>query len=186
MDPSLVVLLCVFVISVVVHGAIVAWLSGRSLRTAQQTETMLSSAVDAARALEQTVAQRSSMADEVSALRQPLTESVVAARQLSVDLQKAIAEMAGNLISVPKMIEAIAEIGKRQVEILEAVNKTAETLYDSLHMKTPQASMRSYDPAMADREYAINQLQRMHGMSREEAAEQIRNKGLWDALSVTP
>jgi hypothetical protein len=184
MDPSLVVLLCVFVLSVVVNGALVAVAWSRSLRSSQQTANLLSSAIEVSKSLEKTVAQRSSMADEVAALRQPLTESVVGARMLSEDLQKATREMAGNLIAVPKMVEVIAEMGKRQVAILEAVNKTAETLYGALHSKDAKAGYRPYDAVDADREYAIGELQRAHGLTRQEAEENVNSQKLWEGLSL--
>ncbi len=186
MDVSLVVLLCVFTVSVVVHVLLSAWLFGRSLRTAQQTATMISSAMEVAKALEQTVAQRSSMADEVAALRQPLTESVAHAKILHEAVQKATAEMAGNLMAVPKMIEAICELGKRQVEIAEAVKNTASVLYNALHAKAPQANMQAYDPINADREYAIAELSRTHGIPRKEAEEHLSDERLWGGFNVTP
>ena len=184
MDTSLVVLLCVFVLSVVVNGALVAWEWGRSQRSSQEAANLLSSAIEVSKSLEKTVAQRSSMADEVAALRQPLTESVVQARMLSEDLQKATREMAGNLIAVPKMVEAIAELGKKQVGILEAVNKTAGTLYDALHAKEGKTNYRPYDAVDADREYAITELQRAHGLTRQEAEENVNKPSLWEGLSL--
>ena len=184
MDPSLVVLLCVFVLSVVVNGALVAWEGGRSRRSSQEAANLLSSAIEVVKTLEKTVAQRSSMADEVAALRQPLTESVVGARMLSEELQKATREMAGNLIAVPKMVEVIAEMGKRQVAILEAVNKTAGTLYDALHAREAKTNYRPYDAVEADREYAIGELQRVHGLTRQEAEENVNSQKLWEGLSL--
>lgn len=184
MDPSLVVLLCVFVLSVVVHGALVAWVAGRSHRSSQEAANLLSSAIEVSKALERTVAERSSMADEVAALRQPLTEAAVKSALLTEALNTATNEMARNLVSVPGMVEAIAELGKKQVAILEAVNKTAGILYDSLHAKEAKTNYRPYDAASADREYAIKELQRTHGLTRQEAEENVNSQRLWEGFRL--
>jgi len=183
MDPSLVVLLCVFVISVLAHGALSAYSWSKSSRSSQEAANLLSSAVECTRTLEKTVAQRSSMADEVAALRQPLTESVVQAKMLSEEVQKATKEMAGNLLAVPRMIELMAEMAKKQVELLEAVQVTAKTLHEALYSKDAKQGYKPYDAAAADREYETQQLQRS-GLSRQEAEERAGSK-MWDGFSIT-
>jgi len=182
MDPSLVVLLCVFVISVIAHGVLSAISWSKASRSSQEAARLLSSAVEVTRALEQTVAQRSSMADEVAALRQPLTEAVVKAGLLHATAQEATVEMAKNLITVPKMIELMTEMAKKQVQLLEAVQSTAKTLYDALHSKDPKAGYTAPDPAAADREYEIREMQRA-GLSRQEAEDRAGRS--WEAFNIT-
>ena len=178
MDTSLVVLLICFTLSVIVSVGVAAWVWIGA-------RTLLSSAVEACRQLEACVKQRTSMADEVAALRVPL-EMAVARATMVIDLtQKATTEMAGNMAAVPKMVEALADIAKRQIEILDQIKNTAQILYTSLHGKGPQRGSRPVDPQVSDQEYEVQELMREHGMGREEALEMTQHDRALAGFRVT-
>jgi len=185
MDVSLVVLLVAFVLSVVAHGSLAAYQWHRASQQSTVATQLLSSAVESCRQLEACVKQRTSMADEVAALRGPLTESVVRAKMLAEEVHKATVEMAGNLAGIPKMTEALTEIAKRQLEILEQIKGTAKTLYEALYSKDPKRRFMPTSPEAADQEYEMNRLMQETGMSRTEAQEQIRHDQMLDGFRVT-
>jgi hypothetical protein len=185
MDVSLVVLLVVFVMSIVAHGALAAYQWHRASQQSATATQLLSSAVDSCRQLEQCVRQRSSMADEVAALRSPLEQSVGWAKVLNDEVHKATVEMAGNLAGIPKMTEALVEIAKRQVEILEQIKATAKTLYSALYDKDPRRTFKPASPEVSDQEYEVNRLMQEHGMARAEALEQIDHDQRLSGFRVT-
>ena len=178
MDPSLVVLLIFFTLSIVASvGTVVwAWVGAR---------TLLSSAVESCRQLEATVKQRSSMADEVAALRAPLEMAAARSAILIEATQKATTELAGNLASVPKMVEALAEIAKREIELLEQIKGTAQTLYSALHGKGQERGYRPTDPMVADHEYEIQKYMQEEGLGRSEAEDQVQHDRTLPGFRVT-
>jgi len=185
MDPSIVILLCLFTLSTVSSVGLSAWMWYRARRSSQEAEKLSSSAVDAIRMLEQAVAQRSSIADEVSALRAPLEMAAARSAVLIEATQKATTELAGNLASVPKMVEALAEIAKREIELLEQIKGTAQTLYSALHGKGPQRGYKPTDPMVADHEYEIQKYMQEEGLGRSEAEDQVQHDRTLPGFRVT-
>jgi hypothetical protein len=125
------------------------------------------------------------MADEVAALKEPLVESSVRAKLLIDEVHKATTEMAGNLASIPAMTEALAEIAKRQIAILEQVQSTAKSLYTALYSKDPKHGFTQTSPEAADREYEIQRRMEEFGMSRAAAEEESQRDRMLDGFRVT-
>jgi hypothetical protein len=184
-DPSLVVLLCVFTLSVVANGALAAYQWHSARQQSNVATQLLSSAIESCRQLEECVRQRSSMADEVAALRGPLTEASVRSALLFEKVDGATKEMAGNLASVPKMIETMTVIAQREVEILEQIKLTAKSLYSALYPKDPKRTTRGPAPEVLDQEYETQQFMQEHNVSRAEAEEMVQHDRMLEGFRVT-
>jgi hypothetical protein len=125
------------------------------------------------------------MADEVAALRGPLTEAGVRSSLLIEQVNRATAEMAGNLASVPKMIEIMTGMAQKQTELLEQLRLTAKSLYSALYPKDPKRTTRPPTAEVADQAYETQQFMQEHGVSRAEAEEMIQHDRRLDGFRVT-
>lgn len=121
-------------------------------------------------------------------LIETMTERMVEIAEAGIKTTEAIlkteSELHANLAGVPKMLEAMAAIGKVQGDHLAEFKLVAVTLRDVFVGKDRKRGFIPPDQDAADREYQIQKLIEQTGITRGEAEDQVNQTRAWDMFSL--